>query len=168
MPRPGEIDVTATTKPTNADNLRINEKKWSKTLMDAGWTVIPSVIIERQAALGLDSVDMNIIIHLAQYWWTADRLPSPAVPTIAKAIGLKTRAVQKRLRRLEALKFIECHPRPLASKNNDTNLYSFQGLIAAATPFAQEALVTRAKAVEAKKKRLESKKPKLVVDNAAK
>jgi DNA-binding MarR family transcriptional regulator len=93
------------------------------------------------------------------------RLPSPAVPTIAKAIGLKTRAVQKRLRKLEALKFIERHPRPLASKNNETNLYSFNGLIAAATPYAQEALEAKAKAIEAKKKRLESKKPKLVVNN---
>jgi hypothetical protein len=72
--RPGEIIVTATTKPSEADSLRTNEKKWSKTLMDAGWTAIPSVIIERQAAFGLDSIDMNIIIHLAQYWWTPDRL----------------------------------------------------------------------------------------------
>ena len=160
--------MTATTKPSEAESLRSNEKKWSKTLMDAGWTAIPSVFIERQAALGLDSVDMNIIIHLAQYWWTPDRLPSPAVPTIGKAIGLKTRAVQKRLRRLEAAKFIERYPRPLASKNNETNLYSFKGLIAAATPYAKEALEVRAKAAEAKKKRLESKKPKLVVNNPEK
>jgi len=27
--------------------LKVNERKWTKTLMDAGWTVIPSVILDR-------------------------------------------------------------------------------------------------------------------------
>jgi hypothetical protein len=99
-----------------------------------------------------------------------DRRPAaePSSPDDRQSYRIEDPRCPKTLRRLEALKFIECRPRPLASKNNDTNLYSFKGLIAAATPFAQEALETRAKAVEAKKKRLESKKPKLVVDNAAK
>ena len=34
--------------------VRENEKKWGKPLMDAGWTCIPSTIILRQQALGLD------------------------------------------------------------------------------------------------------------------
>ena len=33
----------------------------------------------------------------------------------------------KRQISLEALNFIERHPGPLASKNNETNLYSFKG-----------------------------------------
>jgi hypothetical protein len=69
---------------------------------------------------------------------------------------------------LEALNFIERHPGPLASKNNETNLYSFKGLIAAATPYAKEALEVRAQTAKGKKKRLESKKPKLVVNNPEK
>jgi hypothetical protein len=51
---------------------------------------------------------------------------------------------------------------------HETNLYSFKGLIAAATPQAIEVLEVRAQAAEAKKKRLESKKPKLVVNNPKK
>ena len=74
----------------------------------------------------------------------------------------------KRQISLEALNFIERHPGPLASKNNETNLNSFKGLIAAATPYAKEALEVRAQAAKAKKKRLESKKPKLVVNNPEK
>ena len=74
----------------------------------------------------------------------------------------------KRQISLEALNFIERHPGPLASKNNETNLYSFKGLIAAATPYAKEALEVRAQAAKAKKKRLESERPKLVVNNPEK
>ena len=53
---------------TEAENLRTNEKKWSKPLMAAGWNVIPNIIIEKQEALGLDALDMNIILHLSHYW----------------------------------------------------------------------------------------------------
>src|SRR5580704_15132301 len=61
--------------------------KWSKPLWTAGWNGIPSVIIERQEALGLDALDMNIILHLSNYWWTPENLPFPSIGTIAKAVG---------------------------------------------------------------------------------
>jgi hypothetical protein len=141
-----DMSVKVTDKPDGVEKLRINEKKWTKKLMDAGWTAIPSVFIERQAAFGLDAVDMNILVHLSHYWWHPDKLPCPSVPTIAKAVGLKTRAVQKRLRALEAANLIEVKQRKLASNDNDTNVYSFNGLIQAATPFAEEILMKKAAA----------------------
>lgn len=49
----GMTKQTPTEKQTEAaKELRVNERKWSKTLMDAGWTAFPSVIIERQKAIG--------------------------------------------------------------------------------------------------------------------
>jgi hypothetical protein len=56
---------TATAEKTDAEKIKVNEAKWSKTLMDAGRTAMPSIIIERQEALGLDALDMNIIVHLS-------------------------------------------------------------------------------------------------------
>jgi len=49
-----------------AEALRRNEAKWSKPLMDAGWNAIPSIIIEKQEALGLDAIDMNIIVAITK------------------------------------------------------------------------------------------------------
>jgi len=88
---------TTAAAPTTAKEVRVNEKKWSKALMDAGWTALPSVIIERQKALGLDALDMNIILHLANYWWTRDNKPHPSKKTIAEAIGVAPRTVQRRI-----------------------------------------------------------------------
>ncbi len=51
------------------EELKMNEKKWTPALMKAGWTVIPSVILERQKALGLDPVDVNILLQLARNCW---------------------------------------------------------------------------------------------------
>lgn len=56
--------------------------------MAAGWNVIPNIIIEKQEGLGLDALDMNIILHLSHYWWQPDNVPHPSVATIAKAIGV--------------------------------------------------------------------------------
>jgi hypothetical protein len=75
------------------DSLKVNERKWTKRLLKGGWTVIPNILFERQNVLGLDPLDLNIILHLAGYWWTADSKPRPSKNTIAKAIGVDPRTV---------------------------------------------------------------------------
>ena len=94
-------DRKAAARTETAKDLKVNERKWSKPLMDAGWTAIPSVIIERQRALGLDALDINILLHLATYWWTHDNKPHPAKGTIAEAMNVKPRTVQRRIAALE-------------------------------------------------------------------
>jgi DNA-binding MarR family transcriptional regulator len=118
--------------------VRVNEKKWSKPLMDAGWTAIPSVLIERQKALGLDPTDINIILHLAAYWWTQDNKPHPSKKTIAAAIGVTPRTVQRRIARMEKDGLIKREERRVTGKGSRTNMYHLDGLIKEAQPYAQE------------------------------
>lgn len=129
---------TTAAEPTTAREVRVNEKKWSKTLMDAGWTALPSVIIERQKVLGLDALDMNIILHLANYWWTRDNKPHPSKRTIAEAIGVTPRTVQRRITALQESGFIVREERRVKGKGSRTNLYHLEGLITAAQPYAKE------------------------------
>ena len=150
-------------KETNAETLRKNEEKWSKPLMAAGWNALPSIIIEKQQALGLDAIDMNIILHLSHYWWTADTLPFPSVGTIAKAIGVTPRTVQKRITGLQAIGLLTRIERRKTRFGSDTNLYSFDGLIAAAQPFAAEKVAERERRKQADKDRIARKKPRLTV-----
>jgi hypothetical protein len=152
-------------KKAEAETLQRNEKKWTKPLMDAGWNAIPSIIIEKQGALGLDAIDMNIIVHLSNCWWNAENLPHPSVETIAKAIGLKPRAVQKRIKALQDLGLMTRTERRKTRFGSDTNLYSFEGLIKAATPFALEKIQQRKERQKAETDRVARKKPKLAVVN---
>ncbi|EQD70629.1 AsnC family transcriptional regulator, partial [mine drainage metagenome] len=46
---------------SSSPELRTNEKKWGKLLMEAGWTLLPNTVLVRQAALGLTSTDINIL-----------------------------------------------------------------------------------------------------------
>ena len=60
----GKNSHTATAqKAEHQKRLRINEEKWSKTLMDAGWTALPSILLDKQHALGIDAIDLNILMQ---------------------------------------------------------------------------------------------------------
>ena len=149
----------------DAKNLHSNEKKWTKPLMEAGWSAVPSILIEKQEALGLDPVDMNIILHLVKYWWYDDNLPHPSVETIATAIGRTPRTVQRRITAMQELGFMERTERRKSHNGSDTNLYSFNGLIKKLQPYAQEKIEEKKAAQAASAERVKRKKPKLVVNN---
>lgn len=146
------------------DQLRVNERKWSKELMAAGFTVIPNIILERQKALGLDPLDINILVYLNTYWWTAEGLPRPSKKTIGEAVGRDPRTVQRRIAAMERdglIERIERRDTPTGSKPNE---YSFKGLIKAAKPYAQEKLEERAAAAAAKAAKAAKKgKPNLTL-----
>ena len=153
------------TKATIAKPLAINHKielKWGPVLSASGWTGIPNVLFQRQKALGLTSLDVNIILQLVAYWWEPDNLPHPSKKSIAAAIGVNERTVQKRIAAMEAASFIQRIERRTA-RGSRTNLYDFSGLIAAAQPFAKEELIEIEQRKRAKAEKLERKRPRLSV-----
>ncbi|GAA3954393.1 helix-turn-helix domain-containing protein [Allohahella marinimesophila] len=145
-----------------AQAVETNEKKWGKTLMAAGWTAFPNIILEKQQTLGLDAVDMNIILYLSTYWWEADNKPFPSKRTIAEAIGLAPRTVQRRIAALEGHGLIRREFRPDKDKGNKSNRYHFDGLIAEVEGFAQEKVesIEARRSAEAARKR-SRKRPQL-------
>jgi len=135
--------------------------------MDAGWTVLPSIILEKQQALGLDPIDVNILLQLAKHWWYNDNLPHPSKTTLAECMGVDPSTVRRRIAQMERSGFIRRVTRYDAKHGGQTsNAYEFNGLIAAATPFAVEAINTREERRAEDAARRVRKKPKLVVDNS--
>ena len=122
-----------------ATNGKKVEDIWSTELIGGvGFTPIPSIILEKQEALGLDPVDLNIILQLAFHWRERERLPFPSKGSLAQRIGISPRTVQRRIAALEKIGFIQRHSRTLKNGGNDSNEYSLDGLIAKASPFADE------------------------------
>src|SRR3546814_15868915 len=83
-------------KDSSAD-LRTNEKKWTKPLMEAGWTALPSVIIENHRQLMLSPLAPNIIVYLARKLSTPAVNPFPSTTTMAKSMKVKHRTTQHHL-----------------------------------------------------------------------
>lgn len=162
----------AVTKVQRSVQLKRNEEKWSRPLMEAGWTVLPSIILEKQDALGLNAIDVNILLQLARHWWYSDNPPYPSKAALAKCIGVDPSTIRRHIASMEAVGFIRREKRFTDRKfgGQDTNKYHFDGLIQKATPFAEELIRLREKQRKEDTERRNRKKPKklepkLVVNN---
>ena len=125
-------------KPKSTQFVAENTRKWGKDLVEAGWIFLPSTLVLKRDELGMDAVDLNILLVLLQYWWKADGLPFPTKQTIAGFVGIDPSNVRKRLAKLEAKGLVTRTVRPKGGARNDSNIYSFEGLIKKAMPLALE------------------------------
>jgi DNA-binding transcriptional regulator YhcF (GntR family) len=152
----------AKTEAADGKSLKANEKKWTKELMDAGWTVIPNVLLERQKALGLDAIDINILMHIASFWWHPENKPHPSKKTIAEAMGIDPRTVQRRIADMEKDGLIQREERRVSQVGSKSNVYHLEGLIKAARPYAKEMVqVKNAKIAVKEAMRAKKGKPQL-------
>jgi helix-turn-helix protein len=153
-----------TTKKERQEGFSRNEKKWTVALMDAGYTVLPSIILEKQAALGLDAIDINILLHLATYWWYSDNPAHPTKGRIARAMGVDASTVRRRIARLEKDELIQREKRfNPKTRGQLGNFYHFGGLIKACKPFAEEVVRIRAQRTREDDQRRSRKRPALPV-----
>jgi len=150
-----------TTAP--ASSLRVNQEKWGKDLMDAGYTVVPNIIIEKQHALGLQPVDFAIVMVLSMFWWRKDSPARPGKKRIATALHVDPRTVQRRLAKLEKLGLIRRQTRRNKTGDNDPNEYLFTGLLKRATDFAKEKLALDQKQKAEQAARIRRAKPSLSI-----
>lgn|GEM_PF-3070601 len=115
------------------------EERWGKDLTGSGWTAIPNALFVYSQDLGLTSLDIVIILHLAKFWWRKGNDPHPSKKTLAAMIGVNPRTIQRAIAKLEDKQYIKRTERKSASHGGNTsNSYSFTGLIKAAKPFAKK------------------------------
>lgn len=137
------------------------EEKWSPKLMEAGWTVIPSIILEKQHALELRPVDVNVLMQLLKHWWFSDKPPRPSKRTIAESMNVSESTVQRSLARMEKNGLIMREKRIDRRYGQQPNYYHFDGLIKKSKPFAEEALEERKKRKKDDSNRRIRRSPKL-------
>lgn len=77
------------------------EHRWGKSPIDASWVAVPSVFLKRQQELGLDGLDLNILLQLEDHWWERDNLPFPSKKLLADRIGVTPRTIQRRIAGME-------------------------------------------------------------------
>ena len=150
-------------KQTDQNNLKENERKWTKAILASGWTAVPSVVLLYQQQLNLDPTDFNILMHIVQHWWYADRLPYPSKRHIAEAMNITPRTVQRPIERMEKRGLLKRVARKHHLRGSDTNIYDLTGLIEALKPYAEQALAEKEqKRVAASLRRRGAKRLRLV------
>ncbi|XYK82627.1 MAG: helix-turn-helix domain-containing protein [Labrenzia sp.] len=74
-------------------------EKW-KEAGQAGFQLLPDVLLKNQAELGLASNDLIVLINVTMHWWYEGQRPFPRTTVIAKRMGLDPRTVQRSMKRL--------------------------------------------------------------------
>jgi predicted transcriptional regulator len=147
MPKLEDLfDIKGTSNPVSGrTGVRANDAKWTPRVMKAGYVLIPTVLLDRQRALGLDATDMNILLHIVRHWWYQERLPYPAKRTIAECMEISESTIRRRIADMEKRQIIKRITRRSKDQGQQSNQYDLSGLVEILKPFAEEALDIRRK-----------------------
>jgi len=111
------------------DNRRTSERKFGKPVMDLGFCIVPSLLMQAQARLGINSAQFNIIMHLADIWWDHERKPFPSKKLLADRIGLSERQIQRHIAELELSGIVTRIGRTRPGRGKVSNEYDLAGLV---------------------------------------
>jgi DNA-binding transcriptional ArsR family regulator len=109
--------------------LKGSEKKWTRPVMDYGFTIVPTAIFEAQQRLGLNSTQFAIVLQLASYWWEADERPWPSKKSLGERLDLSPRQVQRHIAALEKAGLVKRIERRRPGKGKTSNEYDLTGLV---------------------------------------
>ena len=108
--------------------------KWG-VVTDPGFLVLPYVLLLHQAALGLSSENLNVLLNVVAHWHAEGRMPYPHSATIAKRMGSSQRTVQRSLSWLCKHGFMAKVPK---RHRSDTQAYDMEPLKSKLRPYAIE------------------------------
>jgi predicted transcriptional regulator len=119
-------------------NSSSTEKIWGKSVYSHGYAGIPSILIQAQRRLGINATQMNIIIHLLDYWHEPSRKPFPRKKELATRIGVTDKTIQNNIRELEKAGLIRRQLRKTAAGDWNSNIYHLDGLVQKVQALEQE------------------------------
>jgi len=79
--------------------------KWGVTAL-AGFQQVPDALLMKQQALGLDALDVLVLLNITSFWWRGDQPPYLRPKLIAGRLDVTVRSVQRVLKKLEEKKLI--------------------------------------------------------------
>ena len=114
------------------------QDKWGPTVLQEGYTTLPTSILRNQSTLKIKPLELVIIAHLASYWWDVNKPPYPSKGRLAACIGVHPRTVQRSIAAMERKGLIRRVQRRVPGKESDTNFYLLDGLIHKANQYVRK------------------------------
>ena len=119
--------------------------RWGEAVAAAGWTPMPTLLLDFARDLGLSSTDLSLLTsgeshHFARRSATV----FPSKKRLARRMGCSETTVWSRLQRLERAGLIEVHPRRRPNDSKTSNAYTRDGLTRALDLIAENLKAARA------------------------
>lgn len=106
------------------------------------------MLFVKQQALGLDALDVVVLLNLTLLWWFRDQPPFPRSSIIARRIGVSSRTVQRVFKKLERFGYIRRGHWRDAEGNIKPAIY-LDGLLDALTKAAEADPILRKRMADA-------------------
>ncbi|MGD0187113.1 MAG: helix-turn-helix domain-containing protein [Roseiarcus sp.] len=114
--------------PLSPTEKRKAEDKFGKQVLTHGFTQLPNLLLHAQAKLKITPTQFNVLIHLIEHWWDADKAPFPKIETIARRMGKSERMVLRYLDGLEEAGLIKRVHRFRGKQKQVSSFYKLDGL----------------------------------------
>jgi hypothetical protein len=62
--------------PLPKKDQRRADAKWSPQVMKLRYMILPNLLFRAQGKLEISPVQLNVLLHLIEHWWEADKDPS--------------------------------------------------------------------------------------------
>jgi hypothetical protein len=105
--------------------------RFGDQVLQAGFTSVPNLILNRYAELGITPAEMMFTIHIWQFRWT-QRDPYPSLTTIAHKMHVSWRQAHRYANSLKKKGFLIITSRQKPGRGQVTSEYDFEPLIRAA------------------------------------
>ena len=117
------MSSTSGQEPNYAISVRFGD-----ALLQHGFTVIPNLILDHYAQLGITHAEFVFTVHVWRYWWT-ERDPYPSLRTVAEKMGVTWRQAHRYAQSLESKQLLRITHRLDDQQGQMTNEYDFSPLI---------------------------------------
>lgn len=116
-------------KKATEKRLSSTQRIWGQKVLSHGYAGVPSLLIRNQKRLGLSTTQMCMVIQLLDYWFDKSRPPFPTKKQLADRIGINHKTVQKNMRELEQIGYIQREQQTTSSGDFGSNIYHLDGLV---------------------------------------
>jgi DNA-binding transcriptional ArsR family regulator len=113
----------------SAKAAKASEQKWGLAVMKMGFCIVPSLLLRAQRRLGLNPVQLAVLMQLCDYWWEEGRKPYPSKDALARRLGIGARQVQRHIAALEEAGLVQRVERIGRHGGKLTNAYDLSGLV---------------------------------------
>ena len=138
-----------------AKKVRALDARWGRDVIQVkGWTGIPNLLLERQQALNIDAIKLNILLVLLKHWWEKKKMPFPSKSKIGEMIGRDPSTVQRHIRLMEKQGLLVRNNRYFEAGGQSSNEYDLTGLLTALSGLAKQELKDQKKQKEAEGRKL--------------
>lgn len=140
------VPLRPATASTEEPESKSFERRWTKKVLEPGFTLIPSALLRALVRLHIEPIELSVLLQMIDHWWEDADMPFPSKKRLGERIGVSEKTIQRAVARLEKEGLICRTARHNRHGGQTSNRYDLTPLVKKLTPVAEDMLKAREEA----------------------